>query len=88
MKMEDDLNFLNGRRPQIFWKWKKTSTFLKLEDDLILFCKWKKKSKIWKIEEDLILFKMEDDLKCFENGRQKKIKMEDYLICFKNGRQP
>ena len=38
--MEDDLNFLeNGRRPQFFGKWKKTSAFWKMEDDLIFFGK-------------------------------------------------
>ena len=47
--MEDDLNFLifednldsfgneNGRRPQFFSKWKTTSIFLQIEDDLIFF---------------------------------------------------
>ena len=45
VKMEDDLNiFENGRQPHfflkkwmmtyIFWKWKTTSIFLKMEDDL------------------------------------------------------
>ena len=44
LKLEDDLNFLangrrpqfleNGRRPQFFGKWKTTSTFWKMEDDL------------------------------------------------------
>ena len=36
--MEDDLNFVdNGRLPQLFGKWKTTSIFLKMEDDLICF---------------------------------------------------
>ena len=44
--MEDDLHFLgngrqpnlfgNGRRPQFLWKWKTTSIFLEMEDDLNL----------------------------------------------------
>jgi hypothetical protein len=46
LKMEEDLKlFENGRRPQSFWKWKKTTSkmfengrrpqiFLKMEDDL------------------------------------------------------
>ena len=48
-KLEDDLNFLangrrpqfleNGRRPQFLGKWKTTSAFWKLEDDLIFFGK-------------------------------------------------
>ena len=34
-KMEDDLNFFeNGRRPQNFRKWKTTSIFLKMEDNI------------------------------------------------------
>ena len=34
-ELEDDLTFLaNGRRPQSFGKWKTTSIFLKMEDDL------------------------------------------------------
>ena len=37
-KMEDNLNFCkNGRCPQFFGKWKMTSIFLKIEDDLIFF---------------------------------------------------
>ena len=52
--MEDDLNiFENGRRPQFFRKWKTTSIFLKMEDDLNFlndkqpfFCQQKNKNKI------------------------------------------
>ena len=34
-KLEDNLNFLvNGRRPQFFGKWKTTSIFLYIEDEL------------------------------------------------------
>jgi hypothetical protein len=34
-KMEDDLYILgNGRQPQYFVKWKKTSTFWQMEDDV------------------------------------------------------
>ena len=36
-KLEDDLNFFaNGSRPQFFGKWKTTSLFWKMEDDLNL----------------------------------------------------
>ena len=45
--MEDDLNILaNGRRHQYLGKWKTTSTFLSIEDDLIFF----------EMEDDLSLF--------------------------------
>jgi hypothetical protein len=41
-KMEDYLIFFkNGRQPHFFEKWKKTSNFSKLEDDIIYFGKWK-----------------------------------------------
>ena len=34
--LEDDLNFfINGRQSQLFYKWKMTSTFFWMEDDLI-----------------------------------------------------
>ena len=37
-KMEDDLKFVrNGRRPQFFGKWKTTSIFGEMEDDLNCF---------------------------------------------------
>ena len=36
--MEDYLNISEyGRRPQYFWKWKTTSIFLKMEDDINIF---------------------------------------------------
>ena len=36
-KLEDDLIFLgNGRRPQYCGKWKTTSIFKKMEDDILL----------------------------------------------------
>jgi hypothetical protein len=62
LKIEDDLNFLNGRRPHSFkmeddliiTKWKTSSIFLKIEDNLIFF--------IWKILTSICL-RMEDDLK-------------------------
>jgi hypothetical protein len=41
-------------------RWKTTSIFPKMEDDL----------KFWKIEDDLKKFKMEDDLKNFKSRRQ------------------
>ena len=38
LKMEEKLNFFeNGRRPQLFLKWKVTSIFLEMEDDLNFF---------------------------------------------------
>ena len=33
---EDIIMFENGRRPQLFWKWKTTSITWKMEDDLNL----------------------------------------------------
>ena len=45
--MEDDQNILaNGRRPQYLDKWKTTSVFLKMEEDLNICCQ---------IEYDLII---------------------------------
>ena len=42
--MEDDLNFKeNGRRPKFLRKWKTTSIFGEMEDNLIF----------WKMEDDL-----------------------------------
>ena len=35
LKMEDDLNiFVNGRQPQLVFKWKMASIFLIMDDDL------------------------------------------------------
>jgi DICT domain-containing protein len=68
--MEDDLNFfLNGRRPQFFFKWKTTSILLKMEDNLNFFL----------MEEDLNIFvisrqpqylQTEDDLINIVDGSQ------------------
>ena len=60
--MEDDLTFLS--------KWKTTSIFLKMEDDLNFFengrrpqffWKWKTTYIVLKMEDNLNLLKMEDD---------------------------
>ena len=65
-KLEDNLNFLaNGRHPQYFGKWKTTSIFWKIEDDLIFWGKWKTTKYFWK---------MEDDLNLKEIGRQPQFK--------------
>ena len=48
-ELEDDLNCLvNGRRPEFFGKWKTTSIFLYIEDELKFFDKWKTTSIICK----------------------------------------
>jgi hypothetical protein len=40
LKMEDNLTFFeNGRRPHFFCKFKTTSHFLQMEDDLNFSCK-------------------------------------------------
>ena len=85
--MEDDLIFLNerwpqyyenGRQPQLFRKWKTTSIFLKVEDDLIfiiLFFKRKMTS---------LYLRMEDDLKKYKNiyiYLLIQISIKDFVIC-------
>ena len=53
--MEDVIKFiLNGRRPQIFYKWKMTSKFLEMEDDL---------KNVGNGRQPQIFLYMEDDLK-------------------------
>jgi hypothetical protein len=76
--MEDDINFSgNGRRPQFFMKWKTTSIFQEMEDDL-KFRIWKRTSifRIWKrtsisngMEDDFKFSGNEKQLKFSENGR-------------------
>jgi hypothetical protein len=85
--MDYDLNFLengrriqsleNGRQSQYCGKWKTTSIFFQIEDDLNslengrrpqLFWKWKTTSIIWKMEDDLNLKVLEDDPTFLTNG--------------------
>ena len=62
-------NMENGRRPQFFWKLRMTSILLKMEDKLKLDPRWSQ---------------MENDLKCFENGRWPQYSFEsNNLNCFK-----
>ena len=68
--MEDDLNiFENGRQPQYFWKWKTTSIFLKMEDDLNIF----------QMQDDLF-FQMKNYLIFFQIDNLNLIQMEYDLI--------
>ena len=60
--MEEDLTFLG--------KWKMTSIFLKVEDDLNSFENVRRPHFFRKWKTTLIFLKMEDDLNFFENGRQ------------------
>jgi hypothetical protein len=63
-EMEDDLNFLeNGRRPQLFGKWKTTSTSWKMEDDHNFFL----------MEDDLIVLENGRRPQLFMNGRRPKL---------------
>ena len=58
--MEDDLNFSgNGRRPQFFRKWKTTSIFQDMENDL----------NILEMEDDLKFSGKRRRLKFSEHGR-------------------
>ena len=79
--MEDNLNIIeNGRRPQYFWKWKTTSIFLKIEDDLDIFENgiW---SNIFQMQDDLIFFQMKNDLIFFQiDDNLNLIQMEYDLI--------
>ena len=69
--MEDDLNFFeNGRRPQLFQKWKTTSIFSKMEDDLNFFKKTKTTSIFSKNEDDLNFFQKWKTTLLFLNERQ------------------
>ena len=77
--MEDNLNFfLNGRRPQIFEKWKTTSNF----------GKWKTISNLKKWKTTSNLKKMEDYLEFFKSGKNKKNSKWKTTSIFKvNGRR-
>ena len=85
--MEYDLNFwANGRRPILFEKWKRTSTFGQNGRRPQFQGKWKTSS---------ILRKMEDNLNFEENGRLLHLlgkwilrKMKANLIFRVKGRQP
>ena len=79
------------KRSQIFEKWKTTSIFSKLEDDLIYFGKWKMTliqgklkttKKIQKRKTTSKISKMEEDLKNLKNGRQPEFQMEDKKSLF------
>jgi hypothetical protein len=60
--MEDDLN--------IFGKWKTTSHFLQMEDDLNFVQNGRRPQFISKWKTTSIFYKMEDDLKFKTNGRR------------------
>ena len=68
-KLEDDLNS--------FWKWKTTSIFQKMEDDL-RFSKNGRQPKFKEMEDYFILWKMDTDLSFLNNGKQPQF--------FKNGK--
>ena len=78
--MEDDLKFIengrrphffrNGRQPKFVGKYKMTSIFLKMEDDLNYFSKMKTTSHFSKMEDSLIFFRWKKK----NNQKQSKVK--------------
>jgi hypothetical protein len=96
--------FLNGRGPQLFWKWKTTSNFINMKLDLIFFWKWKMTSIVlkWKTmgssrQPRKLIFSMQPYLnekkygiwlQYFWKWKTTSLRMKHDLILFENGRQP
>ena len=62
--------FGNGRQPQYFRKWKTTSKFWQIEDDLNILANERQPQQFGKMEDDINFLKMEDNLNILVYGKQ------------------